>query len=60
MNVVDLGGQDEYFATHPFFFSKRAVYLLCWSERIADPPHTMKHYIDTIRAAAPDARAGKG
>ena len=30
VRVVDMGGQDVYFATHPFFFSRRAVYLLCW------------------------------
>lgn len=36
LRTVDLGGQATYYATHPCFFSCRAVYLLCWSGREMD------------------------
>jgi len=53
-NIWDFAGQEEYYATHQCFLSKRSLYLLCWNitERdkgIAD----LKPWMNNISLRAP-------
>ncbi|XP_065198340.1 leucine-rich repeat serine/threonine-protein kinase 1-like isoform X2 [Sycon ciliatum] len=52
----DFGGQKEYYATHQYFLSKRAVYLLLWrSTELSDGIKQLHSWLVNIQARAPDA-----
>ena len=54
VRCVDLGGQETYYATHKFFFAKRATYVLVWAERNGGFSQ-VESYVRTIRTRVPDA-----
>jgi hypothetical protein len=39
LNVWDFGGQEIFYATHQFFLSEEAVYLLAWTNEENVKPH---------------------
>ena len=54
--IWDFSGQEEYYATHQCFLSKRSLYLLVWNvtdgdEGIAD----LKPWLNNISVRAPDS-----
>ena len=53
-SIWDFAGQEEYYATHQCFLSKRSLYLLCWNitegdKGIAD----LKPWLNNISLRAP-------
>ena len=52
----DFGGQDIYHATHQFFLSDRALFLLLWNARLGWEQAKLPYWLDIIRARAPAAR----
>lgn len=49
----DFAGQDVYHSTHPFFFSKKAIYLLCCNLRRGF--NRIEYWLNSIKIRAPDA-----
>lgn len=52
----DFGGQDIYHATHQFFLSDRALFLLLWNARLGWEQAKLPYWLDIIKARAPAAR----
>ena len=52
----DFGGQDIYHATHQFFLSDRALFLLLWNSRLGWEQAKLPYWLDIIKARAPAAR----
>ena len=55
-SIWDFAGQEEYYATHQCFLSKRSLYLLVWNvtegdEGVAD----LKPWLNNISVRAPDS-----
>ena len=55
-SIWDFAGQEEYYATHQCFLSKRSMYLLVWNvtegdEGVAD----LKPWLNNISVRAPDS-----
>ena len=53
-NVWDFGGQEEYYATHQCFLTRRSLYLLLW--KITDGPsgvNGLRPWLDNLAARAP-------
>ena len=55
LNVWDFGGQDIYRATHQFFLTKRALYLVVWNALSGREQGGLDYWLNTIRMLAPDA-----
>ncbi|XP_062510681.1 leucine-rich repeat serine/threonine-protein kinase 1-like isoform X2 [Corticium candelabrum] len=52
----DFAGQDEYYATHQCFLSKRALYLVVWNvEKDREGIEEMEKWLMNIQARAPNA-----
>uniref|UniRef100_A0A1I8HKB2 non-specific serine/threonine protein kinase n=1 Tax=Macrostomum lignano TaxID=282301 RepID=A0A1I8HKB2_9PLAT len=50
----DFGGQKEYYATHQYFLSKRAIYLVVWDLRTGDRGMESVHqWLVNIHSRAP-------
>lgn len=52
----DFGGQEEYYATHQYFLTKRSLYLVLW--KITDGPNAMRgirQWLVNIQTRAPDS-----
>jgi len=45
----DFGGQEVYRATHPFFFSRRALYLVVWKPREGQEQNDVEGWLRRIR-----------
>jgi internalin A len=54
----DFGGQEVYKVTHPFFFSRRSIYLVVWHAREGQEPNEVEGWLRRIRLhAGHNARA---
>ncbi len=54
VNIWDFGGQEIYHATHQFFLSKRALYLLVADNRKEDTDfYYWLNVVDTLSASSP-------
>jgi len=53
--IWDFGGQEFMHSTHPFFFSKRCVYLLVLNVRNTYDQNRVAYWLRTIRTFAPEA-----
>src|SRR5205823_5260439 len=49
----DFGGQQIYHATHQFFLTDQALYLLVWNARTEYKQGRLGYWLDAIRARAP-------
>ncbi len=52
LNVWDFGGQDIYRATHQFFLTKRALYLVVWNVSLGEEQGKLDYWLNTIRMLA--------
>jgi internalin A len=55
LHVWDFGGQQIYHTTHQFFMTKRSLYLLVWNARLDTDQARLDHWLEKIKALAPDA-----
>lgn len=55
LNVWDFGGQDIYHATHQFYLTNHALFLLVWSARLGFEAGKVYKWLETIEALAPDS-----
>jgi GTPase SAR1 family protein len=55
LRAWDFGGQEIYHATHQFFFSERALFLLVWNARLGWEQGRLDYWLDLIQAKAPGA-----
>ncbi len=53
--VWDFGGQQIYHATHQFFLTNKAVFVLVWNARLDYNQGRLEYWLDTIRARAPES-----
>lgn len=53
--VWDFGGQEIYHATHRFFLSNRALFLLVYHSRLGYRAGRLEYWLQTIHMHAPDA-----
>lgn len=50
----DFGGQREYYSTHQYFLSKRALYLVCWKLSEEEKGiNEIHHWLSNIQTRAP-------
>ena len=50
----DFAGQKEYYTTHQYFISKRAVYLVCWKMTEQEKGiNEIHHWLSNIQTRAP-------
>ena len=55
--IWDFAGQEEYYATHQCFLTKRSLYLLVWNVTEGDAGVTdLKPWLNNISVRAPDSR----
>ena len=55
LNTWDFGGQEIYHATHQFFLTNRALFLLAWNARLGYEQGKLIYWLKTIRANAPES-----
>ena len=56
-SIWDFAGQEEYYAIHQCFLSKRSLYLLVWNVTVGDAGIAeLKPWLNNISARAPDSR----
>jgi internalin A len=55
LNIWDFGGQDIYRATHQFFLTKQALYLVVWNALARREQDGLDYWLNTIRMLAPDS-----
>ena len=55
LNVWDLGGQEVCHATHQFFLTKQAVYLVIWNAHLGEEQGKLDYWLNTIRMLASNA-----
>jgi len=55
LNTWDFGGQEIYHATHQFFLTNRALFLLAWQARQGIQAGKLYYWLDTLTALAPDS-----
>jgi small GTP-binding protein len=55
MNIWDFGGQGNMHATHPYFFSRRAVYLVVLNVREDDRANRVEYWLRLIRTYGTDS-----
>jgi internalin A len=48
LNIWDFGGQEIYHATHQYFLTKKAIYLLVWVARSDDDLSTFDYWLNVI------------
>lgn len=53
LNTWDFGGQAIYHATHQFFLTNRALFLLVWNARLGFETSKLYYWLDTLQALAP-------
>ena len=56
VNVWDFGGQDIYKATHQFFFSERAVYVLALNANQNEAQNRVEYWLNLINSYGKGAR----
>jgi internalin A len=57
LRTWDFGGQEVYRATHPFFFSRRALYLVVWKPREGQEQNDVEGWLRRIKVrVGTDAR----
>lgn len=56
LSCWDFAGQSINHATHQFFFSSRALFLLVWSARAGWEAGKLRKWLSNIRDRAPEAR----
>ena len=56
LNTWDFGGQVIYHATHQFFLSDHALFVLVWSARRGVQQADLPYWLDMIRSRAPHAK----
>ena len=55
LNVWDFGGQEIYHATHQFYLTNHALFILVWSARLGYEAGKIYKWLETIEALAPDS-----
>ncbi|NIP41904.1 MAG: GTPase, partial [candidate division Zixibacteria bacterium] len=55
LNTWDFGGQQIYHATHQFFLTNRALFVLVWDARHGWEAGKLYEWLDRIQARAPDS-----
>jgi internalin A len=55
LNSWDFGGQEIYHATHQFFLTNRALFLLVWSARQGYEQGKLYYWLDMLHARAPES-----
>ncbi len=53
LNVWDFGGQEIYHATHQFYLTNHALFILVWSARLGHEAGKLYKWLETIEALAP-------
>eukprot|EP00111_Clytia_hemisphaerica_P018945 TCONS_00056027-protein len=54
--VWDFAGQDDYYATHQCFLSRRSLYLLIWdSQELSNGVNGLKLWLDNLTTRVPGA-----
>ncbi len=51
----DFGGQQIYHATHQFFLTGRALFLVCWNARLGFEQGKLEYWLDATHSLAPGA-----
>jgi GTPase SAR1 family protein len=55
LKTWDFGGQEIYHATHQFFLTNRALFLLTWHARLGFEAGKLYYWLETLQALAPDS-----
>ncbi len=55
LNAWDFGGQQIYHATHQFFLTNRALFVLVWDARHGWEAGKLYQWLDRIQAKAPES-----
>lgn len=55
LNVWDFGGQEIYHATHQFYLTNHALFILVWNARAGYEAGKIYKWLETIEALAPDS-----
>jgi len=55
LNTWDFGGQQIYHATHQFFLTNRALFVLVWDVRHGWEAGKLYNWLDRIQAKAPES-----
>lgn len=55
LNVWDFGGKDIYRATHQFYLTNHALFVLVWNARLGYETGKIYKWLETIEAVAPDS-----
>jgi small GTP-binding protein len=55
LNTWDFGGQQIYHATHQFFLTNRALFVLVWDARHGWEAGKLYNWLDRIQAKAPES-----
>ena len=55
LNAWDFGGQEIYHATHQFFLTNRALFLLLWNARHGYEQGKLYYWLDQLQARAPES-----
>jgi small GTP-binding protein len=55
LNTWDFGGQQIYHATHQFFLTNRALFVLIWDARHGWEAGKLYQWLDRIQAKAPES-----
>jgi internalin A len=55
LNSWDFGGQKIYHATHQFFLTNRALFLLVWNARQGYEQGRLYYWLDMLHARAPES-----
>ena len=55
LRTWDFGGQTIYHATHQFFLTNRALFILVWNARLGYEQCKVSHWLNLIQAKAPQS-----
>ena len=55
LNCWDFGGQDIYHATHQFFYSDRALFIVAWNARLGYEQSKIYSWLERINLLAPES-----
>ena len=55
LHVWDFGGQEIYHATHQFYLSNHALFVLVWSARQGFEAGKLYQWLETVKALAPNS-----
>lgn len=55
LRVWDFGGQEFYHATHPYFLTDHALFLLVWNARLGWRAGRLSYWLEMISVRAPNA-----